>query len=162
MKLYSNLNAQRGTGLIEVLVSMLILLVGILGVAGLQTRGLNNNKSSYLRTQAAIFAEDIFDRMRANRDAASLGSYDVSDSSSIDADTQACMSTSACSATALATADLQNWFGTVKSTLPLASFTISRANSNTQLVLMWDDDKKGSIGTNCGVNVTCMTFTSRM
>ncbi|HET8705752.1 MAG TPA: type IV pilus modification protein PilV, partial [Pseudomonadales bacterium] len=68
MKLISTINAQKGSSMIEVLVSMIILLVGILGIASLQTRGITNSKGSYYRTQAAIFAEDIFDRMRANRD----------------------------------------------------------------------------------------------
>jgi len=156
-------NTQIGSSLIEVLVSMLILLVGILGVAGLQTQGLTNTKSSYLRTQAAIFAEDIFDRMRSNREGAELKRYDVADSSTITASAYNYTTGGIMTMQELATADLQDWYAKVSTTLPLAKFTITTDDEEiATLVLMWDDDKRGSVGTNCGVDVTCMTFTSGM
>lgn len=160
MSFISRVNAQKGSSMIEVLVSMMILLVGILGIAGMQTRGLSNTKSSYLRTQAAIFADDIFDRMRANRDAAQVGQYDTADSATV-ATTAYTYGSASLSASALAAADRSDWFRKVSSTLPLAKFTITTADDVTTLVLMWDDDKRGSVGNECGVDVTCMTFTSR-
>ena len=56
-----------GFSLIEVLVALLILSVGLLGLAGLQSRGLRESNSALLRSQAVQYAEDILDRMRANR-----------------------------------------------------------------------------------------------
>ncbi len=67
----------RGFTLIEVLVAIVILSVGLLGLAGLQVSGLRNNQEAYLRSQATIIAEDVFDRMRANRAAAQNGDYDT-------------------------------------------------------------------------------------
>lgn len=58
---------RRGFSLIEVLVALLVLSVGLLGLAALQTTGLAFNHQSYERTQAVIQAYDIIDRMRANR-----------------------------------------------------------------------------------------------
>lgn len=58
----------RGFSLLEVLVSLLILGVGLLGLAALQTRGLKFNHDAYVRSQATILAYDIMDKMRANRD----------------------------------------------------------------------------------------------
>ena len=60
--------ANRGFTLIEVLVAMLVLAVGLLGVAALQLRGLQYNHDAYLRSQSSILAYDIADRMRLNRD----------------------------------------------------------------------------------------------
>lgn len=46
---------------------MLLLSVGLLGVAGTHAVGLKNTMNANLRTQASIHAYDIVDRMRANR-----------------------------------------------------------------------------------------------
>ena len=46
---------------------MLLLAIGLLGVAGMHVVGLKNTMNANLRTQASILAYDIADRMRANR-----------------------------------------------------------------------------------------------
>ena len=67
--------AARGVGLIEVLVALLLLSIGLLGVAGLQTLSLHQQRAAYLHGQAAVLATDIIERMRANRPAAQAGHY---------------------------------------------------------------------------------------
>lgn len=66
-----------GFSLVEVLVALVLLSIGLLGLAGLQTRGVRDNHGAYLRTQAILCAKDLVDRMRANRGAAIAGAYDV-------------------------------------------------------------------------------------
>lgn len=61
-------SAESGFGLIEVLVSVLILAIGLLGLAGLQTQSLKFNNEAFFRSQATLLAMDLADRMRANRD----------------------------------------------------------------------------------------------
>lgn len=61
-------DAQRGFSLIEVLVAMLILAIGLLGLAALQTQGVRFNHDAYVRTSATVLAYDIVDKMRLNRD----------------------------------------------------------------------------------------------
>ena len=56
----------RGFSLIEVLVSIVVLSVGLLGVAALQVGGLRVSQSSFYRAQAAQLATDMADRLRAN------------------------------------------------------------------------------------------------
>jgi len=56
---------QNGSTLIEVLIAMLLLAVGLLGMAGLQTLSLRTTHDAYLRTQATILAADGAERMRA-------------------------------------------------------------------------------------------------
>src|SRR3990167_4605539 len=58
--------SQKGFSLIEVLVALLVLSIGLLGLAALQTTSLQFNTGSYFRTQATFLAYDILDRMRAN------------------------------------------------------------------------------------------------
>ncbi|MCX7101946.1 MAG: type IV pilus modification protein PilV, partial [Methylobacter sp.] len=55
-----------GFTLIEVLIAMLVLAVGLLGLAGLQATSLKSNQSAYNRSQATQLAYDLADRMRAN------------------------------------------------------------------------------------------------
>lgn len=61
---------QRGFSLIEVLVSMLILVFGLLGLLGLQARAQIATFESYQRGQAMILVQDMADRLATNRKAA--------------------------------------------------------------------------------------------
>lgn len=78
--------AQRGFTLMEVLVAMLILSIGLLGMAGLQSLSFKMNQSSYLSSQATFLSYDMLDRMRANRNAALAGDYNQQLSCNIPAD----------------------------------------------------------------------------
>lgn len=62
---------QQGVGLIEVMVTVLILSTALLALAGLQTKALQYNSSAYLRSQANIIAYDVMDRLRIGTDPAS-------------------------------------------------------------------------------------------
>jgi type IV pilus assembly protein PilV len=62
--------AQSGYLMIEVLITMFILSIGLLGVVGLQARAQQAETDSYQRTQALILAQDMADRISANRTAA--------------------------------------------------------------------------------------------
>lgn len=56
---------QSGVGLIEVLASMLILGVGVLGMISVQSRSVQFNQAAMFESQAINLAGDIIDRMRA-------------------------------------------------------------------------------------------------
>ena len=62
-----NRHAQRGVTLIEVLITVLVVSVGLLGVAALQTFALQSGNTSYQRSQATNVAYEALDFMRANR-----------------------------------------------------------------------------------------------
>jgi type IV pilus assembly protein PilV len=72
-----NATESRGFTLIEVLVSMVILAIGLLGLAVLQIASMQNTQGGYLRAQATLLAYDIIDRMRANIPGVSAGNYDI-------------------------------------------------------------------------------------
>ncbi len=59
-----------GVTLIEVLITLLVLSIGLLGVAALQLSALRQTHNSFLRTQAAISAYAALDILRTRRDAA--------------------------------------------------------------------------------------------
>lgn len=58
---------QRGSTMIEVLVSILIMTFGVLGMAGLQAKAQKSEMESYQRQQALILLEDMANRMAANK-----------------------------------------------------------------------------------------------
>jgi len=57
---------EKGVGLVEVLVALLILSTALLALVSLQTRSLQFNHGAYMRSQANIFAYDIIERIRIN------------------------------------------------------------------------------------------------
>jgi type IV pilus assembly protein PilV len=67
----------RGFAMIEVLVTLVIVLVGLLGAAGVLIVGHQSSVEAYQRTQALILLEDMLDRLSANRQVADC--YAVSD-----------------------------------------------------------------------------------
>jgi type IV pilus assembly protein PilV len=61
---------EHGISLIEVLVTLIILAVGMLGVMGLQTRLQQSDMEVYQRSQALILLDDMASRLAANRNQA--------------------------------------------------------------------------------------------
>lgn len=61
------IRAQRGVGMIEVLVALFVLAIGVLGFSMLQLRALQATAEATDRTMAMIVARDLTDRMRINR-----------------------------------------------------------------------------------------------
>jgi type IV pilus assembly protein PilV len=64
----TSLNRHRSAGftLVEILVTLLIVSIGLLGIAALHSFSLRNNYDALLRSHASALASDIADRMRAN------------------------------------------------------------------------------------------------
>lgn len=95
---------QQGAGLIEVLVTVLILGTSLLALAALQSKSLQYNHSAYLRSQANILAYDILDRIRINR--SEVDSYSLA----VSADKPA--------GTTLAQKDMSDWLTNIETMLP--------------------------------------------
>jgi len=66
MKYVRLVRNQRGVGMIEILVAVLVLSIGVLGYAGLQLRALNSTSESHFQTQASALAQDAVERISAN------------------------------------------------------------------------------------------------
>lgn len=64
-----SIRRQAGFSLLEVLVTLIIFAVGLLGLAAMQGRSLQSNHSAYMRTQATNLAYEMLDTWRADRGA---------------------------------------------------------------------------------------------
>ena len=138
---------QRGDTMIEVLVTVIIIAVGVLGAAALQVTTLKNLSSSHSASIAAIVAEDLTERIRANPTAADADGYVFSNKPEVIPD---CV-TSQCTLADLATYDIGTWWNEMEAVLPAPTAEVVRAagTDTFTLTLRWDDDRSGSTGTNC-------------
>jgi len=136
----------KGFTLVEVLVSVLILSLGLLGVAGLQTFSLRSNQGAFFRTQATAAAYDIADRMRANPKGVADGSYDAVDTSQLPGDPN-CI-TAGCTTSQLADYDILDWASNSISVLPAGAGTVKIDDMGTAtdpsddvfvVTVLWND-----------------------
>lgn len=98
-----------GFTLVEVMVSLLVLSIGLLGVGKLVLFSSRANDSAYLRSQATALAYTILDSMRANRQAAIAGSYGVALGIYSDPGVNCNTAASSCSGAVGAQYDLFQW-----------------------------------------------------
>jgi type IV pilus assembly protein PilV len=153
---------QRAAGftLIEVLVAVIVLSIGLLGVAGLQIVSLRGNLSAASRTQASYLADDIIDRMRSNYTAARGPDGSGLPNLQYQVVMGATVPTAATDATAIA--DVAAWAVELQ-TLPSGQGSIS-VNQNTNIAtvtIQWLDTRGGDTSLCTGANLqTCtpMTF----
>lgn len=108
-----------GFTLIEVLVTLIVMSVGLLSLAGLQVIGLRNNHSAYLRSQATIQSYDIIDRMRVNVQAVEAGNYhQPTIVGSAGTENANCETTAGCTPAEMAAHDLFSWNQAIANVLP--------------------------------------------
>lgn len=134
-----------GFSLIEVLISLVILSVGLLGIAAMVATSLKSKDSSYMRTQATALSSAILDRMRANRATATANGYDVA-LGAVTATLPSCFGNgAACNPTQVATVDLEQWKSDLANLLPSGDGSISTViNSQmTQVTVtvVWSDQR---------------------
>lgn len=115
-----------GFTLVEVLVALVVLSVGLLGIAGMITTALRTNDGAYLRTEANIMAYSMLDRMRTNRDAATQSDYDSSMGTASSTAPTTCLGTSAdCTSSQMATWDIYEWKKELAGNLPSGQGSIA-------------------------------------
>lgn len=133
MKKLERINSlQIGFTLIEVLITVFVLALGLLGFAALQTEGVKNNRVAELRAQATQATYNITDRIRANIGGAVNGSYVAIGSPAVGYNCETSFAgttvASICSSTEMANADLDRWYTTLGNVLPSGSGSISCAD----------------------------------
>lgn len=134
-------HSQRGVGLVEVLVAVLILALGLLGMAGLQSKSLRANQSSYARSQAVMLSYYMMDAMRADRASALLGNYNQA----------SLCSAAAITGAALSDNNLRDWIESLRTALgdlptTCGSVTCDGATAICTVGVIWDDGRAGGLG----------------
>jgi type IV pilus assembly protein PilV len=132
---YGLLRKQSGTTLIEALVSILLLSLGLLGMAGLQLNAMAYQKSSWATHRIAELTADISERIRANPAGAVNGNYSYTAvynaAKSATITSNACRTSgSACTTAQIANDDISAWLAKAQSALPGGAVRLEGA-SNT-------------------------------
>jgi type IV pilus assembly protein PilV len=135
--------SQRGVGMVEVLVAVLVLAIGLLGVAAMQATALRNSQSSLQRSQGVVYIYTILDSMRANPNAVALGAYNMALTCTVPGGGN------------LVAEDQRSWMQAVQQNLgPTACGQIQCAAGMCDITVRWDDSR-GTGGS------TAQTFTTR-
>ncbi len=90
-----------GFTMVEFLVAVIVLSIGLIGLAGLQLTSLRDNTRAYMRSQASLLASDLADRVRANP-TTNYTAVSASQNTS-------CLSKPGCTASEMAQHDLFDW-----------------------------------------------------
>ncbi len=156
---YTSAQHAAGFSLLEVLIAVIILSIGLLGLAGLQTTGLRNNQDAYARTLATTLANDMADRIRSNMAGFTAGYYNNSA-----AYTASCES-SGCSPQEMAQHDTELWNAALGA-LPAGQGNVDTAVAANgadvvTITVMWDNNRSGATGTGCSGgtgDLTCLSI----
>jgi type IV pilus assembly protein PilV len=155
---YLSYRHQQGVSLIESMIALLVISIGLLGIAALQITAMKQNNSALQHSQSVWIAYDIADRIRANF--GEFNNYAGIDTNNTYA--QDCI-TSACTSTQLITSDAQNWARRVQNLPSGRGLISSPAATQIRIRVMWDDEGTGATGTQCGtdpaVDLTCFSVT---
>lgn len=131
-----------GFTMVETLVALVVLAIGLLGIAALYLDSLRAGRTAIYRTQAVTLAADLADRIRANRRAGVA--YEIALGATADPD-PACALTTGCDAAALAATDLSGWKAELAGSLPGGDGSVQVAAgaggepSDYQITVSWTE-----------------------
>ncbi|MBU0537564.1 MAG: type IV pilus modification protein PilV [Gammaproteobacteria bacterium] len=120
---------QRGVTLVEVLVAVLITATGVLGAAALQLNSTKFNQLANTRSAAVFLANDMADRLRANRERAVAGNYDLA----LDAD--------APNGDTINDVDRREWLTELGLRLPEGDGSVVRDGSTFTITVQWNESR---------------------
>ncbi len=131
-----NPRPQSGFSLIEVLVAVLVLGIGLLGLAALQATALRNNQSALERSQGVVNTYSMLDAMRANVDSARAGAYAMPETCTVPA-----------AAGTLVEKDKRAWIQMIQANLgDTACGTVTCNGGLCTVTVTWDDRRgKGGV-----------------
>ncbi len=128
------ISTQNGFALFEVLITVIIMAVGLLGLAALQITSLKANHGALQKTQATFLAYDIADRIRANRTDGLNESYDI-----LLSDIKPTGST-------LPELDVNDWLTSVSELLPSGDGAIDCTTAGICTIsISWNIEREGTV-----------------
>lgn len=132
---------QTGITLIESIIAMLVLSLGVLGLAGVQVRLLAESRTATNRAVAIGLIDDMTNRILFNRNAALAGTYASAWSATVAS--QDCI-TSSCTSAQLAQSDLNIWRANVANALPGANATVFTSTNDSRqigIAIAWSSNE---------------------
>lgn len=149
-----HLRKASGITLIEVLVTVAVIGIGLLGLAGLQARALRDASTAMIRSQATSLGQELADRIRANPNGGD--NYELASTDAFcaarDAGSVASCTSAVCTAAQQAAADLHKWAQSVDARVLHGVATVRHPADDTStadvdeskvwtIMLFWDEDR---------------------
>lgn len=132
MRLQVNRQTQQGATMVEVLITMFVLAIGLLGIAGLQLTSLQNGNNAHFRYQATLLAHEMAERMRTNPAGVEAGKYDA-----IALDDSFTAGTPPIAADKIYESDIAEWKGSLAQALPAGNGSITAGANNFTIRIEW-------------------------
>lgn len=149
-----------GFSLLEILISVLVLSIGLLGIAALQTKSVNYTHSGELRSIATYQAYNMLDRIRANKAGRTAGNYASMSGSGTD---PAC---DTCSPSQIAQKDHYEWNDANANLLPQGQGTVAQTANVYTITVFWDNHRSGATGLDCSgdstVDLSCIQVSTEL
>ena len=136
--MYQYIKKQQGISLVEALVALVILAVGVLGLAGVQARQLVETRTANTRAMAVRLVDDLNERMQLNTAGVRANNYVLAFGVTPAGGT---CTAAACSPAQLAASDLAQWRANVGALLPGGNAAIFRNNLDARqigVMLAWN------------------------
>ncbi len=134
----NTIKKQVGAGMIEVLVSAVIMAVGILGIMAMQNRALQFSQQSHMFNQATVYAQDISERIRSNDQV--VDEYLIDFGESTTATSSQCL-TGSCTEQQLAQWDIKVWLDNLALSLPAGEGSIAQVGDEVVITVRFDSTR---------------------
>ena len=140
--LISSSKNQNGVSLLEILVTIMVLSIGLLGIAGLQITSLKNTQRALLKTHVSLLVYDLTDIIRSNPDQVSKNFFDNIDTQSKTFNSLPnCKLKEGCNSEDMANTEMKDWVDRMKDLLPEGNAAIiGDGAGNFSLNISWLDD----------------------
>lgn len=113
----NRLDQESGMSLLEVMVAVVVLSVGLIGVASLMLTSMRNNDATLARTQSTMLANEMYEKILANLPGAAAGHYSVSFASTLPTTATPMCDTAICSTQQIAVWDIATWAARINKVL---------------------------------------------
>jgi type IV pilus assembly protein PilV len=133
MKRHFSEHRQGGSSLLEVLVTMIVVALGLLGHASLIAVSAKDNHTAFMRSQATLLAYDIIERVRINQTLAKAGSFNIALGGAVG------------NGATIQLTELRDWRANIARALPSGDGSVNVDGSgNVTIVIQWSEVIKGA------------------
>lgn len=128
----ASLHRQKGAGLIEILISVVVLAVGLTGIAAMQVRSVKNNASALQHSIAVIQTQSMADLLAVSRAPALAGNFNLA------------LTDTDPTGTSFEAVSTAQWRSSIRNLLgPEAKSSVScaSATANCLIIVQWDNSR---------------------
>ena len=148
---------QGGATLLEMMISLFVMGVGMMGVLGMQTQSMRFNHQAYSYSQAVFLAQEVLESIRANSSAAQ--SYELGLDQNVIVTAECGAAQANCSQAQLKNWDLAKWREKISQRLPGGKGAIDIEDSTFTITIEFDLVRSDKDGQSLAIESNRQTYT---